>query len=249
MSAPIYGGTRPASSSHNEALVREQYRGIRPAPGYPACPDHSLKPNAVRPARGRGECDRHHARPTASRCCQTAAVSGFYFGHARRRLFRRRARSASDQLAKTMPARRSGSISIPGGTLAASQSGLSARNADRARREGNPAVACGFGLTPIADCAPDPVVRSPPSYAQDRLLALALLLGGAHRRACGPRRPSSCRRTARASLAASRTRSPPSVNGGDRDDRRSRRAPIMIAPMQSPPGVVAFQARVTSRHR
>src|SRR3546814_6480486 len=28
----------------NEALIREQYRGIRPAPGYPACPDHSQKP-------------------------------------------------------------------------------------------------------------------------------------------------------------------------------------------------------------
>jgi 5-methyltetrahydrofolate--homocysteine methyltransferase len=28
----------------NEALIREQYRGIRPAPGYPACPDHTLKP-------------------------------------------------------------------------------------------------------------------------------------------------------------------------------------------------------------
>src|SRR3546814_8020672 len=27
----------------NEALIREQYRGIRPAPGYPACPDHSQK--------------------------------------------------------------------------------------------------------------------------------------------------------------------------------------------------------------
>ena len=26
------------------ALSREEYRGIRPAPGYPACPDHSLKP-------------------------------------------------------------------------------------------------------------------------------------------------------------------------------------------------------------
>jgi 5-methyltetrahydrofolate--homocysteine methyltransferase len=27
-----------------EQLIREQYRGIRPAPGYPACPDHTLKP-------------------------------------------------------------------------------------------------------------------------------------------------------------------------------------------------------------
>ena len=28
----------------NEQLIREKYHGIRPAPGYPACPDHSLKP-------------------------------------------------------------------------------------------------------------------------------------------------------------------------------------------------------------
>ena len=28
----------------DEALIKEQYRGIRPAPGYPACPEHSLKP-------------------------------------------------------------------------------------------------------------------------------------------------------------------------------------------------------------
>ncbi|MBA4165543.1 MAG: methionine synthase, partial [Erythrobacter sp.] len=34
----------PDEQLTNEALVKEQYRGIRPAPGYPACPDHSLKP-------------------------------------------------------------------------------------------------------------------------------------------------------------------------------------------------------------
>ena len=28
----------------NQQLIREKYHGIRPAPGYPACPDHSLKP-------------------------------------------------------------------------------------------------------------------------------------------------------------------------------------------------------------
>ncbi|EGH49290.1 B12-dependent methionine synthase, partial [Pseudomonas syringae pv. pisi str. 1704B] len=27
----------------NEALIKEQYMGIRPAPGYPACPDHTEK--------------------------------------------------------------------------------------------------------------------------------------------------------------------------------------------------------------
>src|SRR5690606_13393324 len=32
----------------NEDLIRERYRGIRPAPGYPACPDHSEKPELFR---------------------------------------------------------------------------------------------------------------------------------------------------------------------------------------------------------
>jgi 5-methyltetrahydrofolate--homocysteine methyltransferase len=37
-------GYAPDEQLTNEALIREEYRGIRPAPGYPACPDHSLKP-------------------------------------------------------------------------------------------------------------------------------------------------------------------------------------------------------------
>ncbi|WP_156681439.1 methionine synthase [Sphingomonas profundi] len=63
----------------NEALIREQYRGIRPAPGYPACPDHSLKPilfdllNATE-ATGITLTESYAMLPTA-------AVSGFYFGH------------------------------------------------------------------------------------------------------------------------------------------------------------------------
>jgi 5-methyltetrahydrofolate--homocysteine methyltransferase len=63
----------------NDALIREQYRGIRPAPGYPACPDHSLKPilfdllNANENA-GLILTDSFAMLPTA-------AVSGFYFGH------------------------------------------------------------------------------------------------------------------------------------------------------------------------
>ena len=44
MSAPTLWGYAPGEQLTNEALIKEQYRGIRPAPGYPACPDHSLKP-------------------------------------------------------------------------------------------------------------------------------------------------------------------------------------------------------------
>src|SRR3546814_2064904 len=63
----------------NEALIREQYRGSRPAPGYPACPDHSQKPvlfemlNATEHT-GIILTDGFAMWPTA-------AVSGFYFGH------------------------------------------------------------------------------------------------------------------------------------------------------------------------
>jgi 5-methyltetrahydrofolate--homocysteine methyltransferase len=63
----------------NEALVKEQYRGIRPAPGYPACPDHSLKPLLFK------MLDAHHATgislTESFAMLPTAAVSGFYFGH------------------------------------------------------------------------------------------------------------------------------------------------------------------------
>ena len=72
-------GYAPGEQLTNEALIREQYRGIRPAPGYPACPDHSLKPilfdllNATE-ATGITLTDHFAMFPTA-------AVSGFYFGH------------------------------------------------------------------------------------------------------------------------------------------------------------------------
>jgi 5-methyltetrahydrofolate--homocysteine methyltransferase len=63
----------------NEALVREQYRGIRPAPGYPACPDHSLKPILFDLLQA---TDATGITLTESfAMLPTAAVSGFYFGH------------------------------------------------------------------------------------------------------------------------------------------------------------------------
>jgi 5-methyltetrahydrofolate--homocysteine methyltransferase len=63
----------------NEALIREQYRGIRPAPGYPACPDHSLKPLLFDLL---GATDTTGITLTESfAMLPTAAVSGFYFGH------------------------------------------------------------------------------------------------------------------------------------------------------------------------
>lgn len=62
----------------NEQLIREKYQGIRPAPGYPACPDHSLKPILFEMLGG------HPGEVTLTEnfaMLPTSAVSGFYFGH------------------------------------------------------------------------------------------------------------------------------------------------------------------------
>ena len=68
----------------NEALIREQYRGIRPAPGYPACPEHSLK-RVLFDLLGAEETGLELTESFAM--LPTAAVSGFYFGHAQAEYF------------------------------------------------------------------------------------------------------------------------------------------------------------------
>ncbi|RNJ62371.1 MAG: methionine synthase [Porphyrobacter sp. IPPAS B-1204] len=62
-----------------EALIKEQYRGIRPAPGYPACPDHSLKPILFDLLDAPTNTGLTLTESFAM--WPTAAVSGFYFGH------------------------------------------------------------------------------------------------------------------------------------------------------------------------
>ena len=63
----------------NEALIKEQYRGIRPAPGYPACPDHSLKPALFRLLNAENNIGISLTESFAM--LPTSAVSGFYFAH------------------------------------------------------------------------------------------------------------------------------------------------------------------------
>jgi 5-methyltetrahydrofolate--homocysteine methyltransferase len=68
----------------NAALIREEYRGIRPAPGYPACPDHTAK-GALFELLG---AERIGMRLTESYAMLPAAsVSGFYFSHPRSQYF------------------------------------------------------------------------------------------------------------------------------------------------------------------
>lgn len=72
-------GYAPDEQLTNEALIRETYRGIRPAPGYPACPDHSLKPilfDLLDATQNAGI-----TLTESQAMLPTSAVSGFYFGH------------------------------------------------------------------------------------------------------------------------------------------------------------------------
>ena len=73
-------GYAPGEQLTNEALIREQYRGIRPAPGYPACPDHSLKPTLFELLDATANTGITLTESQAM--LPTAAVSGFYFAHA-----------------------------------------------------------------------------------------------------------------------------------------------------------------------
>ena len=69
----------------NDALIQEQYTGIRPAPGYPACPEHTEKGSIwklLEVERRTGiKLTEHYAMWPA------AAVSGFYFSHPQSRYF------------------------------------------------------------------------------------------------------------------------------------------------------------------
>lgn len=69
----------PGEQLTNSALIKEEYRGIRPAPGYPACPDHSLKPMLFDLLDAPANTGLTLTESFAM--FPTAAVSGFYFGH------------------------------------------------------------------------------------------------------------------------------------------------------------------------
>ena len=63
----------------NEALIEEKYRGIRPAPGYPACPDHTEKGPLFKLLAATANAGISITESFAM--LPTAAVSGFYFSH------------------------------------------------------------------------------------------------------------------------------------------------------------------------
>lgn len=75
----------PDEQLDNEALIKEKYRGIRPAPGYPACPDHTEKAtlwDLLKPTENAGMTITE-----SFAMLPTAAVSGWYFAHPDARYF------------------------------------------------------------------------------------------------------------------------------------------------------------------
>ncbi|MGJ4728689.1 methionine synthase [Luteimonas sp. SDU101] len=72
-------------SLDNEALIAERYRGIRPAPGYPACPEHSEKATLFRLLDAERNAGMRLTESFAM--LPTAAVSGYYFSHPRSQYF------------------------------------------------------------------------------------------------------------------------------------------------------------------
>ncbi len=78
-------GYDPEEQLSNDELIREQYKGIRPAPGYPACPDHTEKGTLFQLLDADGVSQvtltEHYAM------FPTAAVSGWYFAHPKAQYF------------------------------------------------------------------------------------------------------------------------------------------------------------------
>ncbi len=80
-----YWGYANAETLSNEELIKEKYQGIRPAPGYPACPDHTEKETLFKILDAENATTIHLTESFAM--YPTAAVSGYYFAHPQSRYF------------------------------------------------------------------------------------------------------------------------------------------------------------------
>jgi 5-methyltetrahydrofolate--homocysteine methyltransferase len=74
-----FWGYAPDESLQNDALIAETYRGIRPAPGYPACPDHTEKTTLF--ALLDAPSNAGITLTEGFSMYPAAAVSGWYFAH------------------------------------------------------------------------------------------------------------------------------------------------------------------------
>lgn len=78
-------GFAPSEGFTNDELIKEKYQGIRPAPGYPACPDHTEKTTLFHLL---GDEEQTSILLTESMAMYpTAAVSGWYFSHPESKYF------------------------------------------------------------------------------------------------------------------------------------------------------------------
>jgi 5-methyltetrahydrofolate--homocysteine methyltransferase len=81
----VHWGYAPHEHLDNEELIQEHYQGIRPAPGYPACPDHTEKRTLFSLLNVPQHIDLHLTENYAMR--PAAAVSGWYFAHPEAKYF------------------------------------------------------------------------------------------------------------------------------------------------------------------
>ncbi len=80
-----YWGYVPEETLDNSAMIAEKYQGIRPAPGYPACPDHTEKATLFRLLDAPAKTDMILTDNFAM--WPAAAVSGWYFAHPESKYF------------------------------------------------------------------------------------------------------------------------------------------------------------------
>ena len=80
-----FWGYAPSEALENAELIREAYQGIRPAPGYPACPDHTEKRTLFNLLDAERNVGVHLTESFAMQ--PASAVSGFYFSHPQSQYF------------------------------------------------------------------------------------------------------------------------------------------------------------------
>ncbi|MBX3174454.1 MAG: methionine synthase [Gemmatimonadaceae bacterium] len=78
-------GYAPNEHLDNQAIIREQYQGIRPAPGYPACPDHTEKRTIFDLLDAERRAGVHLTESYAMH--PASAVAGWYFWHPQAQYF------------------------------------------------------------------------------------------------------------------------------------------------------------------
>ncbi|MDX9845673.1 MAG: methionine synthase [Tenuifilaceae bacterium] len=78
-------GYAPNENFSQEEILRENYQGIRPAPGYPACPDHRQKATILSILNAKGNASIELTESMAM--VPAASVSGYYFAHPQSKYF------------------------------------------------------------------------------------------------------------------------------------------------------------------